>query len=459
VTGGQGKALRCKGLWDGRGWRHDVTVRLDADGCVAGFEEGAAPAAEAVDGYVLPGFPNAHSHAFQYAMAGLAEHLPAGAAQDDFWSWREAMYGLAGRIDPEAMEAVAAQLYAEMLRHGITAVAEFHYLHHDPQGRPYAALAEMGARLMAAAETAGIELTLLPVLYQRGGFGKPATPGQRRFLSATRDDYLRLVEASRAAARGRTDVRVGLAVHSLRAAATDDALEILGQRGAGPVHLHIAEQRKEVDDCLAQLGARPVAWLLDHADVDERMHLVHATHVTDEETRRLAATRAHVVLCPSTEGNLGDGFFPLAEYHAAGGRYAIGTDSHIGLSPLEELRWIDYGQRLRSERRNVVCRSPGDDSGEQIYLRTWTAGRAALGDASPVPFAVGAAFDAVVVDPEHPVVLGKPAARRLSAIVYGGDAALVRGVMRRGTWVVEGGRHARHDAIRKAFARAVARIG
>jgi formimidoylglutamate deiminase len=254
-------------------------------------------------------------------------------------------------------------------------------------------------------------------------------------------------------------VRVGLAVHSLRAAEQDAALEVLGQRGGGPVHLHIAEQRQEVEDCLAHLGARPVGWLLDHADVDQRLHLVHATHVTDAETLALARSGAHVVLCPSTEGNLGDGFFPLAVYHAAGGRYAIGTDSHIGLSPLEELRWIDYGQRLRSERRNVVCTRPGDDSGEQLFLRTWTAGRAALGDEAPQPFAVGSPFDAVVVDPDHPVVTGKPAARRVSAVVYGGDASVVKGVLRRGRWLVEGGRHVRSEAIRSRFVQTVTRLG
>ena len=462
------RVLRCAALLTRQGWLEPAYVTVDAAGLVVAVAA-AAPRADAgsppvtvedLGGFVIPGFQNAHSHAFQYAMAGLAEHLPAGAAADDFWSWRDAMYRLALSLDPEAMEAVAGMLYAEMLRFGITSVAEFHYLHLDPAGKPYADAAEMGQRLMAAAATAGIELTLLPVFYQQGGFGQAASPLQRRFLSRSIDDYARLLTATRAAAAGvaAADVVVGIAVHSLRAVAPGDVIATLSARDAafaGPAHIHVAEQRKEVDDCVAALGQRPVAWLLANTPVDERLHLVHATHMTDDEAVRLAATGAGVVLCPSTEGNLGDGFFPLAAYHAAGGRYAIGSDSHIGLSPLEELRWIDYGQRLRVERRNVLCK-PGEDSGALLIEQTWRAGRRAMGRPADAYFAPGSPFDAVVLDPTHPTLQGKPADRRLSAVVYAGDPGLYAGVLRRGRWVVKDQRHVRSAALRTAYGRALA---
>lgn len=455
------KVLKLRGLLHESGWIEPAYVTLDGEGAVASISSQApsrAELVETIDAYAVPGFCNAHSHAFQYAMAGLAEHLPHGAAADDFWSWREAMYALAGKITPEQMEAVATMLYSEMLRNGITSVAEFHYLHHDQSGKPYAQLAEMGARLAAAAERAGIQLTLLPVFYQKGGFGKDPTPGQRRFLSRTGDEYQRLVEASRAALSGKRDVKVGIAVHSLRAVDTEEIKRLFAAKFAGPAHVHIAEQQKEVDDCLAHLGKRPVAWLLDNAALDARFHLVHATHMTSDETTRLAKTGAVAVICPATEGNLGDGFFPLRTYTEHGGRYAIGSDSHISLNPLEDLRWLDYGMRLRLQRRNVLCLEAGQDSAHQAYDASLRGGRLSLGLDAAGYFPVGSSFDACLIDPEHPVIVCKPKERRLAAFVYAGDASTICGVMRRGRFVVKNQRHERQDEIRRNFAGAMQKL-
>lgn len=443
------RTLRVSALLTRQGWLEPAYVSLNADGTVralaAAKPKDGVPMDE-IKGIAIPGFQNAHSHAFQYAMAGLAEHLPAGAEADDFWSWREAMYRLAGKVSPDQVQAIATMLYTEMLKRGVTAVVEFHYLHHDPEGRSYKNPAEMGERLMAAAEAAGIHLTLIPIFYQRGGFAQRPSSAQARFLSRQGSDYLNLLDATRASAKRFADVTVGVGVHSLRAVAPEDVLALFSAPFSGPAHLHVAEQRREVEECIAHLKARPVDWLLDNLSLDARFSLVHATHMTASETTRLAASGATVVVCPSTEGNLGDGFFPFAAYKDAGGRYAIGTDSHIGLSPLEELRWLDYGQRLRSERRNVLCKRAGDDSGRILFEDAWLGGRAAMG-AAPCDeyFEVGQPFDAVVLDPEHPVLYGRPPERRLAALLYAGDPSCFVGTLRRGAWLIRGGR-ATHDA-------------
>lgn len=458
------KVLRFSALWNGTQWVEPAYVSLDAAGCVVDIADHRPPDAEDVgeiNGYAIPGFQNAHSHAFQYAMAGLAENRPASAL-DDFWSWREAMYSLALKISPEQMECVAAMAYAEMVRHGYTAVVEFHYLHHDPEGRPYKRRAEMGERLMTAAEAAGIHLTLAPVLYRQGGFGKEPSAAQRRFVCRSLEDFESLREATRKVAKGRADVRVAAAAHSVRAVAAEELAEWLrlpAQAGDGPIHIHVSEQRREVEEALQYLGKRPVAWVLDQTPDAGRLALVHATHVDDTEVKRLATSPATVVICPSTEGNLGDGFFPLLGYAAAGGKgVAIGTDSHIGLSPLEELRWLDYGQRLKAEQRNPLCGPHGDDSGYVLMTGATKSGRAAMGFGSGEPFAAGQPFDAAIVDPEHPTMTAKPPARRLAALIFGGDASSFLGVMRRGAWLIERGRHKRHDVIKARYRATIAAL-
>lgn len=427
--------IHARRLWRSGAWVKDALVTLGPDGRILGVQPDTGHAAADVVrmGSVVPGFFNAHSHAFQYAMAGLAEHLPAGAAGDDFWSWREAMYALALRVSPEDVETIAATLYAELLRHGYTHVAEFHYVHHAPDGTPYADLGELSGRLVAAAERTGIRLTLLPVFYQRGGFAKAAQPTQRRFISKTRDDYLRLVERVREIARGKA--AVGAAVHSLRAVAPDDVKAVMRDPTLGPMHIHVAEQLKEVEECLATYKKRPVEWLLDEVGLSPSHWLVHATHMTPDETRRLAASGAMAVICPSTEANLGDGFFDIGGYRAAKGRWCIGSDSHIGISPMEDLRWLDYGHRLRSLKRNVFCTSAGQDSGNLIMSE--------LGQGS---LDLGTSFDALELDESHPALASRSDERLLSAFLYAGDASAIRHV-----WV-GGKRIVREDGLRAKFA-------
>src|SRR5882724_5190325 len=344
---------------------------------------------ETIDGFALPGFQNAHSHAFQYAMAGLAENHPRGTP-DDFWSWREAMYQCALTVSPEQAEAIAAMLYAEMIRVGYTHVAEFHYLHHDKDGRPYSNLAEMGERMVAAAKTAGIKITLVPVFYQKGGFGLDPQPRQRRFISATVDDYFKLVEASKKVLKDYLDASLGVSVHSLRAVDLNDIKTTFNQGPKElPFHLHVAEQKKEIIDCLAFCHQRPMQWVLENLPVNERFHLIHSTHLDDDELKKLAASQANVVLCPSTEGNLGDGFFRMKEYVKLNGRWSIGTDSHIGLNPLEEFRMIDYRQRLLTNQRNTF----EGDAASYMVNESVASGRKAMGENRYNHFEVGKPFD------------------------------------------------------------------
>ncbi len=454
------KGYRFKAIWRETGWSEDELVAVADDGTLqdpAVLPQDAA--IEQIDGFAIPGFRNAHSHAFQYAMAGLAEHLRA--PEDDFWSWREAMYHLALSLDPDQVEDIAALLYAEMLRHGTTAVAEFHYLHHDRDGRAYANPAEMGARLMAAAARVGMRLTLVPIYYRTADFGnKPATPRQRRFLHSDPEHYLRFWEATRDQAHGQTHVTMGLGVHSLRAATPVEVGQLFAAALPGtPCHIHIAEQRREVEACLAAHGRRPVALLAEHLDLGPQHQLVHATHLDQGERELLARSGAVAVICPSTEGNLGDGFFDLRPYLQAGGAIAIGSDSHVGLSSAEDLRWMDYGQRMRLEKRNTVCWSQGEDSGERLFRLALAGGRLALGEPGPPPLTIGAPLDALVLDAQHPLLCETPAAHRLATYLYAGDASFHLGTLVGGTWVVHNGRHPLRAELRARFAKHLRRLG
>jgi len=355
------------------GWRSPGFVEVDDSGNVAALPDRAAADTGEIPiaGHAIPGMPNLHSHAFQRAMAGLAER--AGPGEDSFWTWRETMYGFVDRLAPDDLEAIAGQLSVEMLKAGYTSVGEFHYLHHAPDGRAYDDPAEMSGRILAAAAHAGIGMTLLPVLYGAGGFGgAPAGPGQRRFVTGV-DDYLALVETLRRSSDGDPQCRVGIAPHSLRAVPPEAlAVALDGADADAPVHIHVAEQTREVEDCLAWCGARPVEWLLANAPVGEHWCLVHATHMTEAETRALAASGAVAGLCPTTEANLGDGLFPVPDYHAAGGSWGIGSDSHVSVSPIEELRWLEYGQRLILRRRGITA------SGGALYRAALDGGARAL---------------------------------------------------------------------------------
>lgn len=415
------------------GWLSPAYVGVNEQGTIQYLSQeppaGPDVIVQTVNGAVLPGFQNAHSHAFQYGMAGQAEQHEPGT-RDDFWSWREAMYACAETFSPEQNEQVATTLYRHLLRNGYTSVVEFHYLHHDPTGRPYANLAEMGERLVAAARTAGIKITLVPVFYQKGDFGREPQPRQRRFISPTLDDYLKLLDASRPAVAQYDRARLGFGVHSLRAV---DAADVLATHAQGPAdlpfHLHAAEQTLEVERCQAHLGARPVEWLLDNLPLNERFHLVHCTHMTADETTRLARSGAQVVLCPGTEGNLGDGIFPLVAYAEAGGRWSIGTDSHISLNPLEDLRWLDYGQRLINRRRNTFA-----DGATTLVDTTFFAGQRAAGRTVTNYFALGQPLDAVVYDLSHPLLAQAGTQHLLPAVMYTADPTAVLGTLVDGQW-------------------------
>jgi formimidoylglutamate deiminase len=437
------------GLLQKEGWISPAYVGVDNSGAIKYLSDSAPQQAvglEYVHGYALPGFQNAHSHAFQYGMAGMAEKHQKGSS-DDFWSWREAMYACALSMDPEQMQAVATMLYAEMLRKGYTHVAEFHYLHHNKDGTPYDNLAEMGLRLVEAAAFAGIKITLVPVFYQKGGFGKEPQPRQRRFISKTSEEYFHLLDDSAHAIKDKPHARLGFSVHSLRAVDREDILTTFNQGPKEiPFHLHAAEQLKEVEDSVAHLGQRPIEWLLSNMDVNERFHIVHCTHMNDDEVKGLARSGAHAVLCPGTEGNLGDGIFRLTDFKNNGGVWSIGTDSHISLNPLEDLRWLDYAQRFTTHKRNTF-----DDGASILVNTTVKSGRNAMGFGMNNHFEIGKPLDAVVYDAKSPLLSHSKLQHILQAVVYTADASGVFGTLVDGKWVVKFQHHHAEGVIRTQF--------
>ncbi|MEM7048787.1 MAG: formimidoylglutamate deiminase [Acidobacteriota bacterium] len=445
----------CDHLFTGSQWLAGVRLEVDTAGFIADLEVAPPrPADRPVAGCVVPGVPNAHSHAHQRAMAGFAER--SGPGDDSFWTWREVMYRHASRMGPEELEAVAAMLYVEMLEAGYTAVGEFQYLHHDPAGRPYADLAELSRRCLAAAEQTGIGLTSLPVLYCSGGFGgQPPQPGQRRFVNDV-ETFLRLVEGLEGEASPQH--AVGVAPHSLRAVDAESLASLVSAfAGRGPIHLHVAEQQREVADCLAWSGARPVAWLLDAAPVDERWCLIHSTHLDDDEVQRLAASGAVAGLCPTTEANLGDGFFRAVPYLAAGGAIAIGSDSHSSISPVEELRWLEYGQRLRREQRNCLAGGPRTSTGRRLLTAVLDGGAQALG--RPIgALEPGRRADFVALDTDHPLLYGRTDDDWLDAWTFSGNAPLVREVIVGGLPLVTAGRHVSRSAVAARYRSALDRL-
>src|SRR5208337_754334 len=368
------------------GWTQGVRLRIE-NGRITAVERGVgARDGDERQAILLPAVANLHSHAFQRAMAGLAEIRGPGV--DTFWTWRETMYRFALMMSPDELEAVAAELYVEMLEAGFSAVAEFHYLHHEPDGSPYAARAEMAARIVSAARETGIGLTLLPVFYAHATFGGAAPkPEQRRFITDVAS-FARLVEDCGKLVAGEA---IGVAPHSLRAATPEEIADVIALRPDGPIHIHAAEQTKEVEDCAAALGARPVRWLLDHAGVDRRWCLVHATHMDENETRDLAASGAVAGLCPITEANLGDGVFNAPAYVDAGGRFGVGSDSNVSIGAADELRHLEYSQRLAARSRNVLAR-PGGSTGRALFDAALIGGAQALARSSG-SLAVGARAD------------------------------------------------------------------
>lgn len=420
------KRYRFKALLKNDGWIENATVSIDENGKISSISQTENSDAVFINGCALPAFQNAHSHAFQYAMAGLAE---SHSGDDDFWSWRETMYRLALELNPEEIKTIAAMLYAELVRNGYSNVAEFHYVHHDKNGQPFGNLAEMGEALIEAANEAGIKITLIPIFYQKGGFGIEPNERQKRFISKTFEDYAKLFEASAQVCEKYENANIAVGVHSMRGVEAKDILRAINELPNGvPFHIHISEQLKEVEDSIAFLGKRPVEWLLENCDLNERFHLVHATHLTETETENLAKSNANVVICPSTEGNLGDGIFPLRNYQNFGGNWSIGTDSHIGINPFEELRLLDYGQRLISHKRNTF----GENAGLFAITKATLAGRKAMNNFETEFFKVGADFDACVIDANAPLVSNTRLENLASTIIYSADSPQIYGTFVKG---------------------------
>ncbi|KFG69946.1 formimidoylglutamate deiminase [Microvirga sp. BSC39] len=437
------------------GWAHNVGLDIEGGTIAAVHPETSAEGRERVAGIALPGLPNLHSHTFQRGMAGLAE--TRGPEGDSFWTWRQVMYRFLGKLTPDDVEAVAAFAMMEMLEGGFTALAEFHYLHHDADGRPYADIAELSGRIAAAAHKTGMGLTLLPVFYAQGGFGGAApTEGQRRFINDV-ESYARLVEGARKAVAGLDDAAVGIAPHSLRAVTPESLGEIVAMAGEGPVHIHIAEQVKEVEDCLAWSGQRPVAWLLDHAPVDRRWCLIHATHLDPQEVRGIAASGAVAGLCPITEANLGDGIFEGVDYLSAGGCFGVGSDSNIEISAAGELKQFEYSQRLKHRARNVLAEREGQSTGRSLYEKALTGGTQALGRRIGA-IAEWHRADFVVLDADHPDLAAVSGDRWLDAYVFVAGRSAIDTVFVAGKPVVRSGRHVDRDAIRARYAQAMTRI-
>ena len=436
------------------GWANDVRLTLDG-GRIAGIEQGVAPAPDDERaGIGLPGIANLHSHAFQRAMAGLTERR--GSRGDSFWTWRTLMYRFVEHLTPDDLEAIAAQAYVEMLEAGFTRVGEFHYLHHAEAGRPYDDIGEMAGRIAAAAEQSGIGLTLLPVFYAHGGFGG-AAPGvaQARFLTKP-DSFADLIAASRRAVGGLEDAVVGIAPHSLRAVTPDELRAILPLADGGPVHIHIAEQTREVKDCIAWSGARPVQFLLANVPVDPRWCLVHATHMVGAEFLALADRGAVVGLCPITEANLGDGISNALGFRRLDIPFGVGSDSNVRISLAEELQLLEYGQRLRWRGRNVMAGYANTSTGRVLFDTTLAGGAQALGVEGGLK--VGAPADIVSLDQGHLALVGRREDDILDSFIFAGGSGLIAGVWRAGRRLVTDGVHHRRALVAVRYRRTLERL-
>lgn len=431
------------------GWCTDVRLSIDGGRITAIESAVAAACSDERHAIGLPGLCNLHSHAFQRGMAGLSEIRAANS--DSFWTWRDLMYRFVGQMTPEDVQAITAQAYVEMLEAGFTRVGEFHYIHHDPQGHSYDDIAELANRVAAAAHATGIALTLLPVFYAHSGFGgRVPDPGQCRFVNSV-DRFGRLVEASRRAVSAYEQMRLGIAAHSLRAVTPDQLAAILPLAADGPIHIHVAEQTKEVDDCVAFCGSRPVEWLIDHAPVDRRWCLVHATHMTQEEASRLARSQAVVGLCPITEANLGDGVFDAPTFQAAGGRYGIGSDSNVLIGVADELRQLEYSQRLSLRARNVLAKSSTASTGRSLFDAALVGGAQALGVTAGL--APGQAADIVSLNANDPSIAARSGDALLDSWIFANPRPLVDCVWTFGHRVVTKGRHHQADEVAASFRR------
>ena len=437
------------------GFASDVKLTV-TEGAIVSVEAGVKPTGDvrSFSGIALPGMPNLHSHAFQRGMAGLSERR--GAPEDSFWTWREVMYRFLDRLDPDDVQAIAAQAFVEMLEGGFTALAEFHYLHHDKDGHAYANIATMGQAIASAAQETGLGLTLLPVLYRFGNFGQaPSVHGQRRFVNQ-RDAYQRLLEDSAAAIRDLPDARLGVAPHSLRAVALDDLGWVSSLRPNDPVHIHVAEQVPEVEASLKITGRRPVELLMDTIALDRRWCLIHATHLTDAERGGIALSGAVAGLCPITESSLGDGIFDGVRYAQAGGAYGVGSDSNIQIDAGSELRQLEYSQRLRDRRRALFAEETAS-TGLALWQGACAGGARACGRAIGA-IAPGHRADFITLDTDHPALVGRGGAEAVDSAIFAANALPLRDVVVGGRSVVRDGRHSARDSVRGRFAAVMRRL-
>lgn len=445
------------------GWTDHVRLTV-VDGCIDRIETDVTPEdGDEQHAIAVPGLPNVHSHGFQRGLAGLTERR--GPGTDSFWTWRELMYQFVERIDPEGLEALTALAFAEMLEGGFTHVVEFHYVHHDREGVPFADPGELCGRVAAAAQETGIGLTLLPSFYAHSDFGGvEPTVRQRRFVCDI-DRFARILESGRKSVATLAGGRVGVAPHSLRAVTPVELTAVIGLNAAEPIHIHVAEQVREVEACLAWSGQRPLQWLLENAPVDDRWCLVHATHATSAELRGVAASGAVVGLCPLTESSLGDGIFAAADFVDFGGRIAIGTDSNVRIDAAEELRTLEYSQRLSRRTRNVLARGEGASTGRSLFeaallggMRAAQVGGTPGRSTQPTGLAAGALLNLVTLNAQHPALVDRRGDDLLDSWVFAGDRGVVEHVWRAGQQVVANGHHVRRAAITARYRRALGNL-
>ena len=435
-------------------WVERVRIQID-DGKISSWEDSTTPLPndELVD-ILIPGVPNTHSHVFQRALVGHCERK-SPSEQDDFWSWRSNMYKLAEKLNPDSLKPIARQAFAEMLAAGYTTVAEFHYLHHSNYDKHHTN--NMFEAIVEAAQEVGIRLSYLPILYERAGFGQSSLNTTQRLFVLNLDAYVDHYHYMRE--NTNSYVNVGLGVHSLRAVSEDSLEEItkLARDEECPIHIHIAEQTAEVDECIAAHGAKPLRWLLDNVDVDDNWCLVHATHVDAQELTSLANTSAVVCLCPTTEANLGDGIFPLKVWKTLDGGIAIGSDSQISINPFEELRWLEYGHRLVLRSRNVFATDPNTHTGETLFHDAVSSGNRACGHWR-TPLAPGSNADLITLREDSPILAGHRSASVLDALVFAGIHDAIDRVMVAGKWVVKEGKHIASPTLEQEYADCVKEI-
>jgi len=432
----------------GNQWQENITLSIDAAGFITAIEQGRSEDAESVSGAIIPGMVNCHSHAFQRAFAGFSEYR--ANQSDSFWSWRDIMYRFVAQMSPQDAHHVAQYLYLEMLKAGYTCVAEFHYLHHQAGGTFYDDPAEMSLQVIEAAKSTGLSITHLPVLYTYAGFGEQApSSAQGRFIHQT-DDYCKLLERLHELLRKEHLVNLGIAPHSLRAVSEGQLATIVpfirGLNSQAPIHIHIAEQLQEVNDSIAFYGKRPVEWLLENHSLDPHWCLIHATHLTAQEVSALAQSGAVAGICPTTEANLGDGIFPTHSFLDQGGKLAIGSDSHIAVNVADELRTLEYAQRLTSHQRAVLTSEATSSVGQTLYSHAAAHGASVVNQ--PVgEIAVGKRADLVILDTTHPTLYGKKEHFILDAAIFACDRMPVKDVMVAGQWQIQSGQHQSEQII------------